>query len=81
MNFETEYMPIFMETVEKSWPSTIKKTRDLNANLIDLGLDSLDVSALILSVEERFSIAVSDEELEEIDSINDISKLVFKKLF
>ena len=80
MDFKTKYMPVFLETVERNWPSTVRKLENPNDNLMDLGLDSLDVSSLILSLEDRFAVAISDEELEEISSVNDIAKLVFKKI-
>lgn len=80
MKIKKDFMLSLMESIENSWPITIDKTGDLSANLLDLGLDSLDVSSLILSVEERFSVTITDDELEAINSINDIATIVHKKL-
>jgi len=38
----------------------------------DLGLDSLDVMCVIMKIEENFNITIPDEEIEEIDTIQDI---------
>jgi len=38
----------------------------------DLGADSLDLVELIMEMEENFSVQISDEELENIRTIQDV---------
>jgi len=44
-----------------------------------VGVDSLDRSSIFLAVEENFDIEISDEEIEEIDSIESLIKLIERK--
>ncbi len=51
------------------------------SNIIaDLGADSLDVVELLMTLEDDFGIAVSDEEAVELKTVNDIVKLIDAKL-
>jgi acyl carrier protein len=60
----------------------IDKTRIVpDANLLrDLDLDSLDTVELTVGIEERFNIEIPDEDLEGVESINDIVLLISGKL-
>ncbi|WP_169193649.1 phosphopantetheine-binding protein [Anaplasma platys] len=42
----------------------------------DFNLDSLDFVDLIMSLEERFSIEISDEEAQKLETIDDICKYI-----
>ncbi len=44
----------------------------------DLGADSLDLVEMLLSLEETFGITVSDEETENITTVQDIVNLIEK---
>lgn len=46
----------------------------------DLDLDSLDTVELTVGIEERFGIEIPDDDLEGVETINDIVALIFKKL-
>ncbi|MDO1451104.1 acyl carrier protein [Rhodocytophaga aerolata] len=46
----------------------------------ELGLDSLDAVELIVEVEKHFNIAISDEELEEFVTLQDIVACIETKL-
>lgn len=48
--------------------------------LADLDLDSLDTMELTLSLEQRFTIEVPDEELEGLETVEDAVELIEKKL-
>ena len=51
------------------------------SNLIeDLGADSLDTMEIITELEERFQIAIPDEEASEVKTVRDITELVTQKL-
>ena len=45
----------------------------------DLGADSLDVVELLMSLEEKYSITVSDDEAGSIRTVADIVKLIENK--
>lgn len=42
----------------------------------DLGADSLDIVEMIMAVEEEFSIQVSDEQAETLQTVNDVCKFI-----
>ena len=47
------------------------------ANLLrDLTLDSIDLVDLVMSLEDEFEMEVSDEALEDIDTIGDLVKFI-----
>lgn len=51
------------------------------ANLFeDLGLDSIDLMTVVMAVEERFSIEVSDEELEDVTTLGQAADLLSAKV-
>lgn len=53
----------------------------LNSRIIgDLGADSLDAVELIMQVEERFDIAIPDEEAENIVTVQQLIQLIMHKL-
>lgn len=71
-----------METFEKL-REIISQNTDVNeenisleTTLDELGLDSIDLVDLIMSVEEAFSINVPDEEFENIKSVSDIVGII-----
>ena len=45
----------------------------------DLGADSLDLVEMLLTLEETFGITVSDEQTENISTVQDIVDLIDKK--
>ena len=42
----------------------------------DLGADSLDSVALVLAIEDRFSIDLPDEEVEQIETVQELTEYV-----
>nr|WP_276205298.1 acyl carrier protein [Helicobacter pylori] len=44
----------------------------------DLGVDSLDVVELIMALEERFGIEISDEQAEKIVNVGDVMRYIEK---
>lgn len=45
---------------------------NINTNLVDLGMDSLDVVELIMAFEEEFIIEIPDEVAERMRTVRDI---------
>jgi len=73
-----------METIEKI-KSILKAEVNPNVAVDELnpsdswdsaGIDSLDRSSIFLTIEEEFGIELSDEQIEEIDSIEDLLKVI-----
>ena len=46
----------------------------------DLGLDSLNLVQLVLDIENEFEIEMSDEDIENIKSVQDVINTVNRKL-
>ena len=46
----------------------------------DLGADSLDVVEMLMSVEDKFNVSVSDEEAVKLKSVQDIVTLLESKI-
>ena len=44
-----------------------------------LGLDGMDVSELVMGVEDEFEVEISDEEYNEIGTLDDIVELIKRK--
>lgn len=53
--------------------------RDEDAFINDLGANSLDIVELAIEVEETFDIEVSDDEIEKIQTVGDLRRLVEAK--
>ena len=52
-----------------------------DANLFeDLGLDSIDLMTVVMAVEERFNIEVSDEELEDVTTLGQAADILTTKV-
>lgn len=48
--------------------------------LQELGLDSVDLVEVIMDIEERFSIAIADEEIQRVKTVRDLTALISAKL-
>lgn len=46
----------------------------------DLGFDSLDFMELIVVMEDRFNISISDQQAGQIQTVEDIVKLIREKI-
>lgn len=42
----------------------------------DLGADSLEIFQIVMGIEEEFDIAIEDEQLKEIDTVEDALKMI-----
>ena len=53
----------------------------MEASLLDdLNVDSLDVFEVVMSLEEKFEIEISNEDIEDIKTVGDIVKYIEKKV-
>ena len=60
-----------------------KKTEQvtMTARLVeDLGADSLDVVELIMAFEDEFGVAISDEDAQNIKSVNDVVSYIESRM-
>jgi len=51
-----------------------------NSFVEDLNADSLDLTELIMTFEERFNITISEEEAEKLRTIGDVVKYIEKNV-
>lgn len=52
---------------------------DFSTEIDDLDIDSIDLLDFIMTIEEEYDIEFSDDELDEIKTLNDIVDLIEKK--
>jgi acyl carrier protein len=55
-------------------------TIELNTNLQELGIDSLDVFSLLFELENVFKISIPDDDVRSIRTVNDIVEGIKKLL-
>lgn len=53
---------------------------DVNTKLSDLDIDSIDMLDFIMLIEEKYNIEFEEDELDEIESLDDIASLIESKL-
>ena len=46
----------------------------------DLGADSLDAVEIVMGIEERFNVEISDEEIDKIKTVKDIVDYLARKI-
>ncbi|WP_297281567.1 acyl carrier protein [uncultured Anaerococcus sp.] len=52
---------------------------DLNTQLSDLDIDSIDMLDFIMIVEDKYDIEFEEDELDEIETLGDIAELIESK--
>ena len=52
---------------------------DFATKIEDLDIDSIDLLDFIMTIEDKYDIEFSDEELDQIKSLEDIEELIEKK--
>lgn len=54
---------------------------DVNASFTDdLGIDSLEIFEIVISLEEEFQIEIANEDIEGVKNTVDIAKFIEKKI-
>jgi acyl carrier protein len=71
--FETIEQTLYIE--EKEFNLT-EETNIKN----DLGADSLDMISLIMVIEEKYDLYISDEDIKNIQTVNDVINFVFTRV-
>ncbi|WP_373438902.1 acyl carrier protein [Metamycoplasma equirhinis] len=68
------------ELIFKEIKKLTKAKFTLESNIKDLNIDSLDLVILVSDLEEKHNITVTDEELVQLKTVNDIIELFEKKV-
>ena len=68
----TNYTAEILSTIKEVCPPGTPEIDDFNKPLMDCGLDSLDLSALFLSLEERFSVKIRDDDFDKLNTVSSI---------
>ncbi|MDU0894751.1 MULTISPECIES: acyl carrier protein [Anaerococcus] len=53
---------------------------DMSTKLSDLDIDSIDMLDFIMLIEEKYDIEFEEDELDEIETLDDIASLIESKL-
>lgn len=61
-------------------PDHIPTIDDYDKPLEDYGLDSLDTADLLLALEEKYNLRISDDDIEILRSTNDMANYAQKQL-
>ncbi len=70
-----------MSEIKKSFANRLNvKSVDESKSLKDLGLDSLDVVEMCLTLEDRYGIQFETEELSSIKTVSDLYSSIESKL-
>ncbi|MCH4236213.1 MAG: acyl carrier protein [Bacilli bacterium] len=74
-------MDDMLAKIEKAFAKTLKVDEvKPEAELRELGLDSLDLVELMMELEEEFGIEFSNDEMIEFKTVSDVYKSIEKKL-
>ena len=57
------------------------KKLELNQNLFNQGIDSLDFFKLVFILEQKFKLKINQKDYNKLDTIKKIQKYIFKKKF
>lgn len=68
-----------LAVIKDTCPPNVPKITDLDKKLLDYGLDSLDFSAVLLALEEKYGLMIPDEDMDSLETVNQISAYVKRK--
>ncbi len=78
MMTQSEILEKVKEIVSKQLSVSEKQVTAEASFIEDLGADSLDTVELIMSLEEKFDIEISDEDAEKIKTVQDVVDYIVK---
>lgn len=64
--------------IENACTSVTVSEADYNRSLSDLGVDSLDMSGILLELEEKYSVKIPDKDIGMLQSVNAIAVYLSK---
>ena len=62
----------YKDEVFKMISSRTSKSFDLNTNIRDLGLDSLDLVEIVIEFQEKYGIEIPTQKMSQIKTIQDL---------
>lgn len=65
-----------LAVIKETCPPNVPEISDLDMKLLDYGLDSLDFSAVLLALEEKYGVMIPDEDMDSLETVNQISAYV-----
>lgn len=68
-----------LKEVQKTIKEKYNKNVELETILTDTGIDSLDLLDLVVEIEEKHNVKITDEELIEIKTVKDIVEAISTK--
>jgi acyl carrier protein len=68
----TVHPSVVVGVIREVCPPGTPEIADFDRPLADYGLDSLDLSAIFLALEERYGIKISDEDFDRLNTVNRI---------
>ena len=75
---QTEILDKVKDLVSKQLSVNEQQVTSEASFIEDLGADSLDTVELIMSLEEKFNIEISDEDAEKIKTVQDVVDYIVK---
>ncbi len=75
MSVETRVKDIIAAQLEVAVDKLSKET-----TFEDIDADSLDIVELVMALEEEFDLEISDQEIENINSVGDVIKYIESKI-
>jgi acyl carrier protein len=61
-------------------PAIVTGLDDHDKSLFDIGMDSLDHSAVLLALEEKYGIKIPDEDVDGLTSVNRIAAYLAERI-
>lgn len=68
-----------LETIAEQLAVDIKEVTEEKSFIEDLNADSLDLTELIMTLEEKFNIEIADEQAEKLKTVKDVLEFVKSK--
>lgn len=65
-----------LETIAEQLAVDVKEVTESKSFIEDLNADSLDLTELIMTLEEKFNVEIADEQAEKLKTVKDVIDFV-----
>lgn len=69
-----------LEIIRDVCPPTIEEVSDFDRDLTEYGIDSLDISGILLAAEEKYGVQIPDEDVDGLTTVNAIATYLSAKV-
>lgn len=76
---EKEIFAILQDLIAEKLGCKVEAVRPKSNLSLDLGADSLDRVNIIIEVEQKFGIQITDDEADKLETVQDFVELIEKK--